>query len=152
MNPTTAQPLTHDAEIPPPQDRPIEPPSCSLLVDRCSLQPPTDPSTFHSQLSPLSAPPCPSPVPGGPAAATPSCSLLVDRCSLERSAYRPLGAARDLFNSRRQEILLAGPAGTGKTRAALEKLFLCLLKYPAMRGLLVRKTLRQPYPIRARHP
>ncbi len=65
-----------------------------------------------------------SPVPGG-AAAPP---------------FRPLGAARDLFNSRRQEILLAGPAGTGKTRAALEKLFLCLLKYPAMRGLLVRKT------------
>ena len=54
--------------------------------------------------------------------------------------YRPFGAARQLLLDRSPEILLAGPAGTGKTRAILEKLFLCMQKYPAMRALLVRKT------------
>ena len=34
----------------------------------------------------------------------------------------------------------SGPAGTGKTRACLEKLHLCAEKYPGMRGLIVRKT------------
>ncbi|MDA8189602.1 MAG: phage terminase large subunit [Dehalococcoidales bacterium] len=37
-------------------------------------------------------------------------------------------------------MLLSGPAGTGKSRACLEKLHLCALKYPGMRGLMVRKT------------
>jgi hypothetical protein len=39
------------------------------------------------------------------------------------------------------EVLLSGPAGTGKSRACLEKLHLCALLNPGMRGLLVRKTL-----------
>ncbi len=79
-----------------------------------------------------------------PTATAPSPDHLLHQSLVPGSAtappFRPLGAARELFNSRRQEILLAGPAGTGKTRAALEKLFLCLLKYPATRALLVRKT------------
>jgi phage terminase large subunit len=54
--------------------------------------------------------------------------------------YRPVGAAETLFYSHDREILLAGPAGTGKTRAVLEKMFLCMQKYNAMRCLLVRKT------------
>ncbi|MDE2105869.1 MAG: phage terminase large subunit [Patescibacteria group bacterium] len=57
-----------------------------------------------------------------------------------RTRYHPLGAARDLFTRREPEVLLAGPAGTGKSRACLEKLHLCALKYPGMRGLIVRKT------------
>ena len=35
---------------------------------------------------------------------------------------------------------MEGPAGTGKTRTALEKLHFCAQKYPGMRGLIVRKT------------
>lgn len=54
--------------------------------------------------------------------------------------YRPRGAAKQLLTNRKPEVLLAGPAGTGKSRAALEKLMLCALKYPGMRGLIVRKT------------
>ncbi len=38
------------------------------------------------------------------------------------------------------EILLAGPAGTGKSRAALEKLHLICLLTPNVRALVVRKT------------
>lgn len=55
-------------------------------------------------------------------------------------AFRPRGAAKQLFASRAPEILLSGPAGTGKSRACLEKLLLQALKYPGMRGLIVRKT------------
>jgi phage terminase large subunit len=39
------------------------------------------------------------------------------------------------------ELLLSGPAGTGKSRAAMEKMHLLALLNPGMRGLIVRKTL-----------
>lgn len=54
--------------------------------------------------------------------------------------YAPRGACRSVLTDRRGEVLLSGPAGTGKSRACLEKLNLCALKYPGMRGLIVRKT------------
>jgi len=38
------------------------------------------------------------------------------------------------------EVLLAGPAGTGKSRAALEKLHLICLLTPNVRALVMRKT------------
>ncbi len=50
------------------------------------------------------------------------------------------GAQRTLFTAHQPEYLLAGPAGTGKTLACLHKMHLCALKYPSMRGLLLRKT------------
>jgi phage terminase large subunit len=54
--------------------------------------------------------------------------------------YRPVGKALDLFYDHSPEVLCEGPAGTGKSRAALEKVHLVLQKYPHARGLLVRKT------------
>lgn len=36
--------------------------------------------------------------------------------------------------------MLSGPAGTGKSRACLEKLHFCAMKYARMRGLVIRKT------------
>lgn len=54
--------------------------------------------------------------------------------------YTPRGNSRLLFEVRKKEVLLGGPAGTGKSRAGLEKLNLCALKYPRMRGLITRKT------------
>lgn len=54
--------------------------------------------------------------------------------------YRPAGAARALFTCQAPEVVVSGPAGTGKSRACLEKLHLCALKYPGMRGLICRKT------------
>src|SRR5579871_192987 len=41
---------------------------------------------------------------------------------------------------RAKEVVLSGPAGTGKSRACLEKLHICAEKYAKMRGLIVRKT------------
>jgi phage terminase large subunit len=45
-----------------------------------------------------------------------------------------------LLRSRDPEVLLSGPAGTGKSRACLEKLHLLALMNPGMRGLICRKT------------
>lgn len=58
----------------------------------------------------------------------------------EANAYQPYGAALDLFYSHESEFVLDGPAGTGKSRACLEKLHICANKYPEMRALIVRKT------------
>jgi PBSX family phage terminase large subunit len=54
--------------------------------------------------------------------------------------FRPRGACAELWGRRDGEILVSGPAGTGKSRSCLEKVHLAALKYPGMRGLLVRKT------------
>lgn len=54
--------------------------------------------------------------------------------------YTPRNGCVDLFNSRQPAILLSGPAGTGKSRACMEKLHMLALLNPGMRGLIVRKT------------
>lgn len=45
------------------------------------------------------------------------------------------------FSSRAPEVLISGPAGTGKSRACLEKVHMMALINPGMRALIVRKTL-----------
>jgi phage terminase large subunit len=50
------------------------------------------------------------------------------------------GAARDLMKAKDAEILVSGPAGTGKTQAALLKLHLLCMSKPGVRALVVRKT------------
>lgn len=54
--------------------------------------------------------------------------------------YEPFGAARDLFLCTDPEIVLDGPAGTGKSLACLKKLDRNAVKYPGCRQLIVRKT------------
>jgi PBSX family phage terminase large subunit len=54
--------------------------------------------------------------------------------------YEPHGTCKTLFRAKAEEVLLSGPAGTGKSRACLEKLNAQALKYAGMRGLIVRKT------------
>ncbi len=54
--------------------------------------------------------------------------------------YFPRGAAHDLFFRREKEVLLSGPAGTGKSRGVLERIHRTLLKTPNVRALIVRKT------------
>lgn len=55
--------------------------------------------------------------------------------------YTPHGLLREVFSRRDDEILVAGPAGTGKSMACLQKLHAMALMNPGMRGLIVRKTL-----------
>lgn len=54
--------------------------------------------------------------------------------------FTPEGAAQALFAYRGDEVILSGPAGTGKSRACLEKLHALALMNPGMRGLIIRKT------------
>lgn len=56
-----------------------------------------------------------------------------------RHYYKPRGSARRLFECREPEVLLSGSAGTGKSRACLEKLHMMALVNPGMKGLIVRK-------------
>ncbi|GAG05846.1 unnamed protein product, partial [marine sediment metagenome] len=58
----------------------------------------------------------------------------------EHRPYEPHGAAKDLFYFQGREVLIEGPAGTGKSRAIWEKLYAVAYKYPGCRILVVRKT------------
>ena len=52
-----------------------------------------------------------------------------------------VGSGRAVYRSRDPELLVSGPAGTGKSRSVLEKIFhLAEVRYPGMRALIVRKT------------
>lgn len=59
---------------------------------------------------------------------------------LQETDYTPRGAAADFIYSHDPEVLLSGPAETGKTLAACWKAHLICLKYPGAQGALVRKT------------
>ena len=52
------------------------------------------------------------------------------------------GAALELANSRASELLISGAAGTGKSRAVLEKINLVCLITPGVRALILRQTAR----------
>ncbi len=64
----------------------------------------------------------------------------VGQFSPETRAYQPYGAAAAVLYARDDEVVLSGPAGTGKSRANLEKLHLICLKYSGARCLFVRQT------------
>jgi len=53
--------------------------------------------------------------------------------------YEPWGAAKDLWLCQHNEVIIAGPAETGKTRAALEKLDALMWKYPKSQAVMIRK-------------
>ena len=57
-----------------------------------------------------------------------------------RQAYSPRGGCARAIASTAPEVLISGPAGTGKSRAALEKLHFISRHYPGSRCLIVRKT------------
>jgi PBSX family phage terminase large subunit len=54
--------------------------------------------------------------------------------------YEARGGALELMAARELEVCLDGPAGTGKTIAALYKLHMTCLKYPNTRCFITRKT------------
>lgn len=54
--------------------------------------------------------------------------------------YEPRGGALRLMRCRDKQILIEGPAGTGKTLATLTKIDAVLRRWPGARGLIVRKT------------
>lgn len=68
-------------------------------------------------------------------------ALLAEPVTPSSHVYTPRGTCLDAMHCRDAELLLSGPAGTGKSRALLEKLHLMCLANPGMRALMVRKVL-----------
>lgn len=62
--------------------------------------------------------------------------------SVLEHVYAPRGGCKELFDARGDEVLVSGPAGTGKSRACLEKIYMMCLLTPGLRALILRKTLR----------
>lgn len=54
--------------------------------------------------------------------------------------YEPRGGAKQLLAAKDQEVCVAGPAGTGKSLAMLQKAFYTSLMVPGCRSLIVRQT------------
>lgn len=54
--------------------------------------------------------------------------------------YEPRGGAKELLSAKEQEVTIAGPAGTGKSLAMLQKAFYTSLMVPGCRSLIVRQT------------
>lgn len=54
--------------------------------------------------------------------------------------YHAYGAVADLWYCRDREVLLCGPAGTGKSRGELEYLNNQCIEHPGIRGLMCRRT------------
>lgn len=54
--------------------------------------------------------------------------------------YRVHGAAAELMVTTAPEVLIEGPAGTGKTRAVLERVNAVCEQYPRARALIARAT------------
>lgn len=58
----------------------------------------------------------------------------------EERPYKPYGSALQLWFDGSPEIVVSGPANTGKSRGCMEKMHFCAEHYPGMRGLILRKT------------
>jgi PBSX family phage terminase large subunit len=56
--------------------------------------------------------------------------------------YQPRGGCKAVMESRAEEVLISGPAGTGKSRGCLEKILAVCLLTPNTRALILRKTQR----------
>lgn len=59
---------------------------------------------------------------------------------VRRIRYTPRGGALQLMKCKDREILIEGPAGTGKSLVCLTKQHLLALKYPESRHIMLRKT------------
>lgn len=63
-----------------------------------------------------------------------------ERLPPESQPFQPHGGPLRFILCQEPEVILGGPAGTGKSRAALEKIYILAHKHPGMRALMVRKT------------
>jgi PBSX family phage terminase large subunit len=59
---------------------------------------------------------------------------------ITKHKYEPRGGCKEVFESKAEELLVSGPAGTGKSRACLEKLHMICLMTGGVRAAIVRKT------------
>lgn len=59
---------------------------------------------------------------------------------MTEEVYQPYGGALELFHSQQPRVLMDGPAGTGKSRAILEKINRVMLKYNHAKAWIGRET------------
>ena len=62
------------------------------------------------------------------------------RIRLNQTPYIPYGECLQLYETQDDEVLISGSAGTGKSRACLEKIHYLMRMYDGARALIVRKT------------
>ncbi|ETA00407.1 phage terminase large subunit [Frankia sp. CcI6] len=67
-------------------------------------------------------------------------SATIGRPETRTIAYRPRGGAAALLTARDAEICFSGPAGTGKSLAALWKVHLTCMAVPGTQALILRQT------------
>lgn len=67
-------------------------------------------------------------------------AVLDRRPTPDQKPYRSQGAMRQVWGIVADEVMVSGPAGTGKSRGILEYLYALSIKYAGCRGLIVRKT------------
>lgn len=65
----------------------------------------------------------------------------LDPPPLRTATYQPRGSCLLAYEATNREVVISGPAGTGKSRACLERLNALAMNHAGMRGLIVRKTL-----------
>jgi len=65
--------------------------------------------------------------------------------NIKDANYAPYGGALDLMYSHEPEVIIAGPAETGKTISACWKVHLLCSKYPGAQLAIVRKTQKSVY-------
>lgn len=63
------------------------------------------------------------------------------RGSVLEHNYVARGGCLRIFSMKDAEVLISGPAGTGKSRACLEKVLMMCLRTPNLRAAILRKTL-----------
>ena len=73
-------------------------------------------------------------------AVSPSPYSIVELPETATQGFHPYGGGLILWKCKDQEVIISGPAETGKTRTALEKLDALMWKYPGSQSIIVRKT------------
>lgn len=71
--------------------------------------------------------------------------LIIEADEGTKTGYQPYGAAKQLWQCRDRTVVISGPAETGKTLGALQKLDAFCWKYPGLHALLLRKIKQDLY-------
>lgn len=65
---------------------------------------------------------------------------IIEATEDSKVGYQPFGAAVDLWLCKKHQVIISGPAETGKTLAALQKLDALMWKYKGAQAVIIRKT------------
>jgi len=72
-------------------------------------------------------------------------AYVIEQNTGNKLAYRPYGAAADLWICKAREVMISGPSETGKTLATLHKLDAMCWKYPNLHAIVIRKVKEDMY-------